>query len=165
MERAALPPRSEPTWDWAELRRSCAHDLRGLLGDSHAAEDAVQEALVRAWRHRHKCRRTDAPLTWVRRIARNEAFRLASRACNGRESAQPEQERAAGGSLEDQVVSRLAVEHLLRRLSGPDRELVRLRYEEDLAHNAIAEQLGIPEATVRVRLHRVRKRLIHLIME
>ena len=63
------------------------------------------------------------------------------------------------------MLERLSVEQILGRLSGPDRELVRLRYDEDLAHGAIADRLGIPEATVRVRIHRVRKRLRDLIMD
>jgi RNA polymerase sigma-70 factor, ECF subfamily len=36
---------------------------------------------------------------------------------------------------------------------------VRLRYEEDLTQAGIARRLGIPEGTVKVRLHRVRDKL------
>ncbi len=165
MEPAALAEPSELTWDWDELRSACGRDLRRLLGDTHAAEDATQEALVRAWRNRHKCRRTDAPAPWVRRIAHNEGIRLAARTHDRRESAALEDERAAAGCLEEQVLSRVSVEQILGKLSGPERELVRLRYDEDLAHGAIADRLGIPEATVRVRIHRVRKRLRDLIMD
>lgn len=165
MDRAVLATPGEPIWDWDELRRACGRDLRRLLGDSHAAEDATQEALVRAWRNRHKCRRADAPVPWVRRIAHNEALRLASRDRDRTESDGLPDERPATGCLEEQVVSRLSLEQVLERLSGADRELVRLRYEHDLPHGAIADRLGVPEATVRVRIHRVRKRLSALIMD
>ncbi len=165
MEPAVLAEPSEPTWDWEELRRACGHDLRRLLGDPHAAEDALQEALVRAWRNRHKCRRLDAPAPWVRRIAHNEALRLASHNHERCESGGLEDDRPAAGCLEEQVLSRLSIEQVLERLSGADRELVRLRYEQDLAHGTIAHRLGIPESTVRVRIHRVRKRLSDLIMD
>ena len=37
--------------------------------------------------------------------------------------------------------------------------LLRLRYNEDLTQAAIARRLGIPEGTVKVRLHRVRAKL------
>jgi DNA-directed RNA polymerase specialized sigma24 family protein len=42
---------------------------------------------------------------------------------------------------------------------------VELRYANDLRQGQIAAILGIPEATVRVRLHRIRKRLGTLIGE
>jgi RNA polymerase sigma-70 factor, ECF subfamily len=165
MDRAGLAQPSEPTWDWDELRHACGRDLRRLLGDFHAAEDATQEALVRAWRNRHKCLHSDAPAPWVRRIAHNEGLRLVSRNSERREADGVEDEHPAAGCLEEQVLSRLSVEQILGRLSGDDRELVRLRYEQDLPHGAIADRLGIPEATVRVRVHRVRKRLSGLIMD
>jgi RNA polymerase sigma-70 factor (ECF subfamily) len=47
----------------------------------------------------------------------------------------------------------------LNRLSERDRQLLRLRYEEDLTQATIAHRLGIPEGTVKVRLHRVRNKL------
>ncbi|MEA2421671.1 MAG: Sigma-70, region 4, partial [Thermoleophilaceae bacterium] len=50
-------------------------------------------------------------------------------------------------------------------LTDEERELVNLRYESDLAHPAIAAYLGVPEGTVKVRLHRIRKRLATLIVE
>jgi RNA polymerase sigma-70 factor (ECF subfamily) len=37
-----------------------------------------------------------------------------------------------------------------------DRALVWLRYEDDLTQPVIAERLGMPEGTVKVRLHRLR---------
>lgn len=47
----------------------------------------------------------------------------------------------------------------LDRMSDRDREILELRYEQDLTHPAIASRLGIPEGTVKVRLHRAREKL------
>lgn len=47
----------------------------------------------------------------------------------------------------------------LERMSERDREILELRYEEDLTHPVIARRLGIPEGTVKVRLHRAREKL------
>ena len=47
----------------------------------------------------------------------------------------------------------------LEALSERDRELLEMRYEEDLTQAAIASRLGIPEGTVKVRLHRARAKL------
>jgi RNA polymerase sigma-70 factor (ECF subfamily) len=57
------------------------------------------------------------------------------------------------------TVERADVQAALRRLSRRDRELLALRYGEDLTQAAIAVRLGIPEGTVKVRLHRARDKL------
>ena len=72
---------------------------------------------------------------------------------------------APGELLEDQLIRRVSVRQALDTLTDEERELVTLSYESDLAHPAIAAQLGMPEGTVKVRLHRIRKRLATLIAE
>ena len=57
------------------------------------------------------------------------------------------------------TVERADLHAALDRLGERDRQLVRLRYDEDLTQTAIAHRLGIPEGTVKVRLHRVRAKL------
>jgi RNA polymerase sigma factor (sigma-70 family) len=54
---------------------------------------------------------------------------------------------------------RLDVAVALRELSPLDRRLVGLRYGADMTQPEIAELLGIPEGTVKVRLHRARRAL------
>ena len=57
------------------------------------------------------------------------------------------------------TVERADLHAALKRLAENDRELLALRYGEDLTQAAIARRLGIPEGTVKVRLHRVRAKL------
>jgi RNA polymerase sigma-70 factor (ECF subfamily) len=57
------------------------------------------------------------------------------------------------------VAERLEVRRVVGHLKEVDQEIVRLRYFEDLPHAEVAEHLGMTEATVRVRLHRLRRRL------
>jgi RNA polymerase sigma factor (sigma-70 family) len=61
------------------------------------------------------------------------------------------------------LLRRLSVDDALAGLTEEDRRLVRLRYALDLSDVAIGEMLGIAGATVRVRLHRIRKRLHKLV--
>jgi RNA polymerase sigma factor (sigma-70 family) len=61
------------------------------------------------------------------------------------------------------VVARVDVHRALEALSPPERLLVALRYGYDCSHSEIAETLEIPEATARVRLHRIHKRLQSLL--
>ena len=151
-------------WDWGALREEAALEARRLTHDEHSADDAAQEAMIRAWRQRESCRSPEAPGPWLRQIARNEALRLQDWA-----RAHPEQtcdgEILEGGlgseGPEKSLVRRLCVAQALSELTEEDLRLVRLRYELDLPHVVIARTLGIAESTARVRLHRIRKRLRH----
>src|SRR6266702_2576703 len=66
-----LPERSEDVWDWTSARSRCLREARRVLRDHHDAEEAVQEALVRAWRRRDSCQSRDEPLPWLLQITRN----------------------------------------------------------------------------------------------
>jgi RNA polymerase sigma-70 factor, ECF subfamily len=160
------PASGEPGWDWVALRRHAHQQARRLL-EPHEAEDAVQEAMIRAWRRRHHCRSPGAPEPWLRRIVRNEALRLRERR-TGRAEPMGYEEEAVGGAAEppeEGVLRRLSVGQALGELGPEERRLVELRYVNDLRQSEIASILRIPEATVRVRLHRIRKRLGTLIGE
>ena len=66
------------------------------------------------------------------------------------------------GAEDEQVLATVESADLqaaLEDLSDRDRELLELRYEEDLTQKMIALRLGIPEGTVKVRLHRARDKL------
>jgi RNA polymerase sigma factor (sigma-70 family) len=51
------------------------------------------------------------------------------------------------------------LDEILDQLSAADQELARLRYYEDLTCAKLADHFGVGEATVKVRLHRLRRRL------
>jgi RNA polymerase sigma-70 factor (ECF subfamily) len=116
-------------------------------------DDIVQETLLRAWRKRDQCRAADDPLSWVGRIAHNEARRYLSK--HGREVLQPDPEPPGEGSLADSE----PLGEILARLREGERIVVELRYVHDQTHQAIAGQLGMPVGTVKARLHRARHRL------
>jgi RNA polymerase sigma-70 factor (ECF subfamily) len=134
----------------------------------HDAEEAVQEALVRAWSRREACRSPDAPLAWVLEITRNETRRvLGNRA---RKSAR----EVVGGDVlaaddDDQELAdtalRLTLQEALQALGERDRSLLKLRYGEDLTQGEVARRLGMPEGTVKVGLHRARSRLRRLLAD
>jgi RNA polymerase sigma-70 factor (ECF subfamily) len=154
-------------WDWGELRsRSRAEALR-VLGDPYTADEAAQEAMTRAWRQRHKCRDQRAPEPWVAQIARNEALRLRAGEKKQSDMALRAADDATGATPfgEDDLIRRVSVQQLLTALTLEERQLIDLRYRDDLAQPAIAELLGVPEGTVKVRLHRLRQRLRRVITE
>jgi RNA polymerase sigma-70 factor, ECF subfamily len=129
------------------------------VGCPHTADEAAQEAIVRAWRYRDSCRQPEQPHGWLRRIAHNEAVRVAGRRPN--EVLVEEPLAAPNGQVddEDSVEERLLFGAILGTLSQADQELARLRYYEDLTCATLAEHFGLSEATVKVRLHRLRRRI------
>jgi RNA polymerase sigma-70 factor (ECF subfamily) len=150
---------SSTSWDWAELRSFCFSQALRVVGCPETADDAAQEAIVRAWRHRDSCRQPDRPLGWLRRIAHNEAVRLAGRRPN--EVLVDEPLADPDGRTDDQesLDNGLLFRGIVGTLSRADQELAWLRYYEDLSCAKLAEHFGLSEATVKVRLHRLRRRL------
>jgi RNA polymerase sigma-70 factor, ECF subfamily len=150
---------SSTSWDWAELRRFCFSQAMRVVGCPETADEAAQEAIVRAWRHRDSCRQPDRPLGWLRRIAHNEAVRLAGRRPN--EVLVDEPLADPNGRTDDQesLDNGLLFRGIVGTLSRADQELAWLRYYEDLSCAKLAEHFGLSEATVKVRLHRLRRRL------
>jgi RNA polymerase sigma-70 factor, ECF subfamily len=150
---------SSTSWDWQELRRFCFSHALQVVGNHDSADEAAQEAVMRAWRHRDSCRRPDQPFGWLRQIAHNEAVRVACRRPN--EVLVDEPVRAWNGHRDEQdaLEDRLLFRGILGTLSEADQELARLRYYEDLTCARLADHFGASEATVKVRLHRLRRRL------
>jgi RNA polymerase sigma-70 factor, ECF subfamily len=134
----------------------------------HEAEEAAQEALARAWSCREACRSPEAPLPWLLEITRNESRRALVR--RGRAPTIELVDAAPSAwTGDDQEMStaalRLTIEQALGALAAQDRSLLHLRYGEDLTQGEVARRLGMPEGTVKVRLHRARHRLRSLLAE
>lgn len=122
------------------------------------AEDIAQDALLRAWRRRSTLRDAERRNQWLAAIVRNEAFRQHARVRPDPTSTIEYRE----GEEDERVLAAVELADLhaaLEALSERDRQLLEMRYEEDLTQATIARRLGIPEGTVKVRLHRARAKL------
>ena len=124
-----------------------------ILHDRVRAEDAVQDAFLRAWRDLPRLRDADRFESWLRRILVNACYDLVRR--------QPPTIRAgaqlpAGPSVDDEtaaVLHRDALERAFARLTAEQRAVVVLTHVDDLSNREVAEALGIPIGTVKSRLH------------
>ncbi len=140
------------------MRSRALRLARRYTGDSEEAEDVVQEALIRAWRHRDRLAEQEKMWPWLARIVANEAMRSLARKRWEREP-QAWEERPEDDALLASAPQRLDLARGLGRLAVADRELLRMRYDLDLTQVEIAARLGLPEGTVKVRLHRARAKL------
>jgi RNA polymerase sigma-70 factor, ECF subfamily len=162
MTHRTLPATRGHEWDWGSVRALCLRETRRLLGSSPAADDAAQDAAIRAWRHRGRCRTPATPEPWIRTIARREALRTLAQCSDlsieDHEIADTRQE------ITD-LADFLDVRRAVSGLDSQDRQLLVGHYWQDLPNSELAMQLGLAEVTVRVRLHRLRRRLRDILVE
>jgi RNA polymerase sigma factor (sigma-70 family) len=114
-------------------------------------EDALQETLIVVLRNLPALRDPAAWRAWVRRIAVRESLRMVR---DNREVTMRDLPEAMASSDLDAA---LDVRDTLRKLPAQQRAVLVLRNLEDLSEQETAEVLGVPEGTVKSRLHRARQ--------
>jgi RNA polymerase sigma factor (sigma-70 family) len=142
---------------------------RYLLSSREEAEDVTQEVLLRLWRHREGVDE-ERLAPWLLRVTRNACYDLLrkrrSEAAAGLSPTLDDVAAEAVASAEPDPRAQAEAADFRRRLLAaladlgePYKSIIILREVQGLAHREIGETLGIPEATVRVHLHRGRRKL------
>jgi RNA polymerase sigma-70 factor (ECF subfamily) len=125
-----------------------------ILRDVDRAEDALQDALVIAWRDLPDLRDPDRFGAWARRLVANvcveHARRDRRRATNLRVLL-PTDPTAPDGTIG--VAQRDLLDRAFRRLTPEERTILVLRHYLGYEPTEIAEVLGAPAGTIRSRLH------------
>jgi RNA polymerase sigma-70 factor (ECF subfamily) len=138
---------------YAASFRRLVGQLYLMTGDHAEAQDAVQEAFVRAWAHRGKLDRLGAPEAWVRSAAWHIAVSRWNRARLGRLLTRaPSRPLAVDGPSPDHV----ALIEALRKLPAEQRRALVLYHLCDLTVAQIAGETGAAAGTVKARLARGR---------
>jgi RNA polymerase sigma-70 factor (ECF subfamily) len=126
-----------------------------ILRDTHLAEDALQGALITAWRELPGLRDPDRFEAWLRRLVVHACYAEARR--RRRWAANVRVLPVDGPVGRDELLSvadRDALDRAFRRLTIEQRAIFVLHHHVGLPLVEIAESLGIPPATARTRLHR-----------
>ncbi len=130
-------------------------------GDEALAQDVTAVTFERALHHLKRYEwRGQSVLAWLYRIARNEAIsqqRKRKWLTPWRMAGQTETRATETAVLHHQRHETL--HRALSRLSAKDREIISLRFFEELSGEEVAEVLGCSPNTMYVRLHRALKRL------
>lgn len=126
-----------------------------LTGDRGAAEDLVQETLIRAWKHVHVVATATVPLTgWLLTILRNLAFDRARRqATRPLEVPELPEGGPAGSDHSQRVVDSIVVVEALKSLSAQHCSMLIEIYYRNRSVAEVARELQIPQGTVKSRTH------------
>jgi RNA polymerase sigma-70 factor, ECF subfamily len=132
-----------------------------LLGDSHLAEELVQDAFTSVWRAAASFDPSRASFaTWLYRVTRNRAVDLNRRRQARPQSAGESPLRAvAGGPEPEASVDGWDVAQALSRIPEKHREVLTLAYFEGLSQREISQRTGVPLGTIKSRTTAALKRL------
>jgi RNA polymerase sigma-70 factor (ECF subfamily) len=130
-----------------------------LAGNAEEAEDITSETFVRAWRN-FDAARTETLKAYLFTIARNLYLEWLKkdRIHSALDDSHPDAAPSAQKRLEDQSDLDL-IHHILQTLPEIDRSAFVLRVQSDLPYAEIARVLQLTESAVKVKVHRVRKKL------
>ena len=132
-----------------------------MLGSADAAEDAVQDAFIRAFEQLQQCRDPDNFAGWFFLILRNrclaERRRTARTGSSADAAAVPAAEQADGPVVQQE--QRRALQQALLELTPEQREVFVLKHVEDLSYEEIAGRLGASIPSLKMRMHRAYDRL------
>lgn len=141
--------------------------LTNRLGDRSLAEETLQEVMIAAWRGAPRFRGECRLYTWLLVIARNLATNAYQRQIKPRGNTIPlEEADLLQASQEPASEATLGeyddLQDALEALPIEQREMLDLVFYHGLSLEETALVLGVPQGTVKSRLHRARQRLRHL---
>lgn len=154
------------------------HDVfsfsRYLVGNREDAEDVTQEVLVRLWKHLDTLEEASVK-PWLIKVTRNACFDLLrKRTARWKVMSDSGYEKAAAvaAASDSDPAQRFAqaelgqrLEEALDGLSEPYKSIVVLREIQQMTYDEISASLELPLSSVRVYLHRGRRRLRELLTE
>ena len=133
--------------------RPLRYFISGLLGNPEMTEDIFQETWLTVIRRISGLKKPDAFPAWLYRIARNKVYqqlRRTQRLSNLSENV------AAPGHIDNEVFSledAAKVHRCLKELRPEHREVLMLRFLEQMSYQHIAEVLNCSSGTVKSRIH------------
>jgi RNA polymerase sigma-70 factor (ECF subfamily) len=131
-------------------------------------DDLLQEIFVAIWRSAPAYRSQGSPLAWIYAIARHHASH--ARRDTARHAAHTSRVEAEGTGFEAEpeqpapfengVLTRLALDDALARLSPQHREVLRLAFQHGFSSSEVAQILNVPLGTIKSRISYARRALI-----
>jgi RNA polymerase sigma-70 factor, ECF subfamily len=136
-----------------------------ILGDRAAAEDAVQDVMIRIWRALPQFRGDASISTWIYSITRNRCLTVLKQQRGEPVSLDDPDTREAAANVAAGQPQASDVWSLLHALPIQYRQVLTLFYAEERSYEEIARALELPLGTVKSHIHRGRKMLAQLYAE
>jgi RNA polymerase sigma-70 factor (ECF subfamily) len=131
-----------------------------LVGRREVAEEIVQDVFLQL---HSRWEEVDSPRGWLFRTVRNRAFNFIRdhrrEVLKADASDQPSESDDAPDALMQRMELLAALRTLLSELDESDRQLVKLKYFENLKYRDISERTGLSISNVGYRLHHILKKL------
>ncbi len=165
---AAPSSTNGPTDELERHRSAIARYIRKMVRDSTEADDLTQETFLRAFRERSTLKDDSALLSWLYQIATHVCLDCLRR--RSRMQTRNDEQHSEDLEIEDKhaesplaVVQRREMSDCVQRyvasLSDTYRAVLLLHDVDGLSAVEISELLGLPLTTVKMRLHRGRRKL------
>ncbi|KFF08707.1 RNA polymerase sigma factor [Chryseobacterium luteum] len=137
---------------WQKIFRLCM----GYVNDSELAQDLAQETFIIVWRQLPKFRNESSIGTWIFRIASNNCLKRIEKEKRFMKAEFPVHlEEKKQESIEPQIQM---LYQFISELPETDRIIISLELEE-VKQAEIAGIVGLSEANIRVRIHRIKEKL------
>jgi RNA polymerase sigma-70 factor (ECF subfamily) len=130
-----------------------------LLDDAEAAEDILQDTWLTVIRRIHTLKKPEAFATWLYRIARNRIYQQLRRR---KTLSELNEDTVVSNGTEDEVFSPEDVARIhvcLKRLKPEHREVLMLRFLEEMPYEHIARVTDCNLGTVKSRVHYAKQAL------
>ena len=133
-----------------------------ILGDRAAAEDAVQDVMIRIWRALPQFRGDASISTWIYAITRNRCLTILKQRRREPLSLDDPESRQAAEQVATPQPTATDAWSLLQALPVQYRQVLTLFYAEERSYEEIARVLDMPLGTVKTNIHRGRKMLAQM---
>ena len=152
---------------WLPLSGTFYRAAWSVLGNEADARDAVQDAYVRLWNSRDKLDDVRNPSSFGVAMVKNISLDMMRRKAvrQGPDVEDAAKDTPSSQDADQPAISKETAESLYRAmdlLSRQDRELVRLRFFEDMEYDDISRRTGLNLVNVRVRISRARQKIKQL---
>lgn len=126
----------------------------GYLTDREMAEDVTQDVFIKAYRGLPYFQNDSQFTTWLFKICKNHCLNI----IRHRKLETDSREDNSRGHQPD-LSMKIELKELISRLNDGHKEVIILRYYNDLKYDEIARYLGLPMSSVKMRLYRAKQEL------